>query len=330
MNDDYDTPWKEVVTRYFPEFMAFYFNDAYAAIDWSRPYAFLDQELAALSHDAAQGRRLLDKLVRVHLRDGGEQWVLVHLEVQGRHDAGFAERIFTYHYRVYDRYRKPVASLAVLADSGRRWRPSSFAYELLGCEMCLMFPIVKLQDYADCIDELLLNHNPFALVTAAHLMTQQTRHDATRRRAFKWRLTRLLYRHHWDRQRILSLFRAIDWMMRLPEAMEQKFHADVLHLEEGGHAMPYVTSIERIGRQIGREEGRKEGREEGRTQGRQEGRAQGRLQGQAEMLLAVLADRYGALDAAARARVEAADEAQLHRWAHKVIHAASLREVFGD
>ncbi|WP_229262819.1 hypothetical protein [Duganella radicis] len=94
MNDDYDTPWKEVVTRYFPEFMAFYFPDAHAAIDWSRPYDFLDQELAALSRDAALGKRLLDKLVRVHLHDGGEQWVLIHLEVQGFSDAGFAERIF--------------------------------------------------------------------------------------------------------------------------------------------------------------------------------------------------------------------------------------------
>ena len=78
MDDDYDTPWKEVVTQYFSDFMAFYFGAAHAAIDWSRPYAFLDQELASLSRDAEQGRRLLDKLVQVYLRDGGEQWVLVH------------------------------------------------------------------------------------------------------------------------------------------------------------------------------------------------------------------------------------------------------------
>ena len=94
MDDDYDTPWKEVVTQHFPDFMAFYFGAAHAAIDWSRPHAFLDQELASLSRDAEQGRRLLDKLVQVYLRDGGEQWVLVHLEVQGWRDAGFAERVF--------------------------------------------------------------------------------------------------------------------------------------------------------------------------------------------------------------------------------------------
>lgn len=51
-SDDFDTPWKEVVTHHFPDFMAFYFPMAHAAIDWSRPHTFLDQEFAALSRDA--------------------------------------------------------------------------------------------------------------------------------------------------------------------------------------------------------------------------------------------------------------------------------------
>ena len=28
--DDFDTPWKTALTRYLPEFMAFYFPEAYA------------------------------------------------------------------------------------------------------------------------------------------------------------------------------------------------------------------------------------------------------------------------------------------------------------
>ncbi len=44
-NDHYDSPWKEAIERYFPEFMTFYFSDAYALIDWSKEHVFLDQEL---------------------------------------------------------------------------------------------------------------------------------------------------------------------------------------------------------------------------------------------------------------------------------------------
>ena len=70
-NDDYDTPWKEAVTNYFPEFMAFYFPDAHARIDWTRGYEFLDQELAQVVKDAELGKRLIDKLVKVASHDSG-------------------------------------------------------------------------------------------------------------------------------------------------------------------------------------------------------------------------------------------------------------------
>ncbi|RZT08992.1 hypothetical protein SAMN05216319_2588 [Duganella sp. CF402] len=313
MDDDYDAPWKEVVTRYFPEFMAFYFPDAHALIDWSRPYDFLDQELAALSRDAAVGKRILDKLVRVHLRDGGEQWVLVHLEVQGWRDGAFAERIFTYHYRVYDRYRRPVASLAVLADSGRDWRPASFVYRLLGCEMRLAFPIVKLQDHADRLPELLAHQNPFALVTAAHLLTQQTKRHAGHRHAAKWCLTKLLYQRRWDRQRIIDFYHAIDWMMRLPEALDLQFREDVLELERR-ESMPYINNFERAGRKIGRQEGLQEGRQEGRS----------------TMLAELLVKRFGALDPGTLARLATADAERLSGWGLKLLDARTLDEVFRD
>jgi hypothetical protein len=106
-NDDYDTPWKDAVTRYFPEFIAFYFPDAHRQIDWNRGYTFLDQELAQIVRDAELGKRLLDKLVQVATHDGGERWVYVHIEVQGGPEGDFAERLFTYNYRLYDKYRAP-------------------------------------------------------------------------------------------------------------------------------------------------------------------------------------------------------------------------------
>ena len=66
-NDQYDSPWKEVIERYFPEFMAFYFPDASAEIDWSKEHVFLDQELRAVVQDAELGTRFVDRLVRVRV-----------------------------------------------------------------------------------------------------------------------------------------------------------------------------------------------------------------------------------------------------------------------
>lgn len=175
MSDDYDTPWKDALTRYFPEFMAFYFPDAYAQIDWAVPHTFLEQELAQVVRDGKLGKRRVDKLVRVARLGGRAQWVFVHIDVQNNLDRDFAERVFIYNYRIYDKYRRPVSSLVLLADHNNGWRPNTFNYALFGCETGIRFPSVKLADYASRIDSLLQEQNVFGLVTAAHLLTQQTR-----------------------------------------------------------------------------------------------------------------------------------------------------------
>ena len=127
--DDYDTPWKTALVRYFPEFMAFYFPKAYAKIDWTKPYLFLDKELAQVAPDAELGKRIADCLVQVELIHGGQGWIYIHIEIQGQQDPAFAERLFVYNYRIYDRYRRRVASFALLTDENDDWQPTSFGYE---------------------------------------------------------------------------------------------------------------------------------------------------------------------------------------------------------
>ena len=51
-NDEYDSPWKEVLENAFPEFMAFYFPEADRQIDWSQGHEFLNTELRQVVRDA--------------------------------------------------------------------------------------------------------------------------------------------------------------------------------------------------------------------------------------------------------------------------------------
>jgi hypothetical protein len=92
--DDYDSPWKEALERYLPDFLALLFPQAHAGIDWSKGYEFLDKELQQIVRDAELGRRLADKLVRVVDTAGEEDWLLIHVEVQGDRDVDLAERLF--------------------------------------------------------------------------------------------------------------------------------------------------------------------------------------------------------------------------------------------
>ena len=308
-NDNYDSPWKEAVEHYFPEFIEFYFPEANAQIDWSKEHVFLDQELRAVVQDAELGKRFVDKLVRVTLLNGDEKWIYIHIEVQGTRQAEFAKRMFVYNYRIYDRYDKPVASMAVLADEHANWRPDYFSYGVLGSETSIRFPIAKLTDYHDKVNELLAADNSFAIVTATHIMTQRTRKNDQERYQAKRLLVRLLYQRKWDKQRVIDLFGVIDWMMRLPEELDQQLWQEIEILEEN-EKMQYVTSVQRF--EIAKV------------------RQEGLLEGEAEMLGLMLKHRFGELSDAVVNRLRLASEDQLKEWLISAISAPNLDAVFND
>lgn len=211
---------------------------------------------------AALGRRLADKLVRVVDRQGREDWLLIHIEVQGGAEADLAERLFVYNYRIYDRHRRPVVSLAILADERPDWRPHHFGWRRWGCEVGIKFPSVKLLDYRARWAELEASANPFAVVIQAHLKTQETRQAPEARYQAKLALAKGLYRRGWGRSDILELFRFIDWMLRLPEELEHRLWSEI-QTYEGVQKMTYVTSVERIGIRKGIEQGMQQGMQQG-------------------------------------------------------------------
>lgn len=102
------------------------------------------------------------------------------------------------------------------------------------------------------------SNNPAQVVVAAHLAAQSTRGDMDLRKKSKWRLTRSLYERGYSRQEVLELFRLIDWLLNLPEGLDIEFERELIKFEEE-NVMPYITSIERIGRQEGRQEALREG-----------------------------------------------------------------------
>jgi Domain of unknown function (DUF4351) len=90
------------------------------------------------------------------------------------------------------------------------------------------------------------SENPFAIVVMAHLKTQETKHEPEERKTWKFRLTTMLYDRGYSEQNILELYNFLDWMMHLPEDIEQAFQVELEEFEEA-RKMKYVTTIERMG-----------------------------------------------------------------------------------
>jgi hypothetical protein len=313
----FDEPWKRIIEALFADFVAMFLPEAHAEIDWSLPAKFLDKELARIARGARGGRRTADKLAEVQLRSGEEAWVLVHVEVQAQRDESFARRMFRYHLRIFDHFDREPVSLAILADPSAAWRPDSYGYGRWGTSMRLRFPVVKLADWSDHIEDLASSDNPFGIAVAAHLAALATaKRDATRY-AQRLRLYRAVRRKGLSEEKAGALLTFMDWVLDLPEDLDDRFWNEV-SVEEESEPMRYMTRMEERaeerGKSLGVEEGRSLGVEEGRSLGVEEGKALGILVGKAagmrESLLFVLEGKFGPIPADVRDRLERIDDTE--------------------
>ncbi len=238
--------------------MAFFMPDAHAEIDWTRGAEFLEQELRAITRKTRRGLHTVDRLAKVWLHGGTEQWVLVHIEIQSQVDQGFARRMFRYYSRATDLFEgRPIACLAVLGDDNAQWRPDRYAAGLWRTEFSFRFRVVKLLDYSEDPVSLEQSENPFARFVLAHLKTLQTQTDYESRLAWKLRIIQGLYAMGVSEAEIGSLSHDFDWLLALPEPLEANYYQQMVRFEEE-RAMPHMSTAERIGHKRGREEGRME------------------------------------------------------------------------
>ena len=303
----YDESWKEVIEIFFPQFLGFFFPQIAEEIDFTKEITFLDKELAKISKKGLGGRRV-DTLVRVYRKDGEEQWLLIHIEVQGyvQKPLEFECRMYVYNYRIFDRYDRNVIGLAVLTDEIRSFRPGAYRFEFGDFRLEMVFPVVKLLDYLERWEELKRSANPFSVVVMAHLQSQKTRGKVRERFEWKLRLTRMLYERGYDKDTVLGLYRFIDWVLALPEGLEALVHEEIVK-EEEAMAMAYITTAERIGMKKGLQ--------------------QGLLEEAREMVLEALEERFGGVSPDLSERIREMGDRKVLRKLHRLaVRAGSLEE----
>jgi len=165
--DEQDSPWKRILTQYLQEAVEFFFPDVAEIVDWSKAPIFLDKELLQIAPDAKRGKRYADQLVQLHRKKGTPIVLLLHIEIQASPEKEFAERMFVYAIRIFDYFRQPAVSVAILCDANPKWRPNQYSFSVPQTSMNFEFRTVKLLDYDDHWEELEASQNPFAWVVMA-------------------------------------------------------------------------------------------------------------------------------------------------------------------
>lgn len=271
--DDYDSPWKEAIQLFFPDFLRFFFPNIDAEIDWNRDHHFIDQELHKILGDSAQGKLWVDALVEVYTKAGNPLKLQIHIEIQSQVDPDLPSRMFTYNHRVRAHYNCPVVSLAILGDTSPNWRPNVFEEKIWGCEVTFRFPSCKLLDYPITPE---MPDNPFSWLVAAHMHTKRTKGYPEQRITIKLSLVKKLMLCGQPVDMIFQLLRLVHWLLALPPRLEYNFDQEISKFQEE-HKMPYMTSWEKRGHEKGLLEGRQEGLLEGRQEGLLEGKRESAL-----------------------------------------------------
>ncbi len=130
----HDRLFKELLETFFEEFIELFFPQVYEAID-SEQIKFLQQEIFT---DVTRGdRHKIDILVETKLK-GENGIVLVHIENQASAQKEFAERMFIYFSRLYQKHLCRVIPIAVFTYPEKRHEPDRFKLE---------FPFMPVLDF---------------------------------------------------------------------------------------------------------------------------------------------------------------------------------------
>jgi len=298
---DLDSAWKEILRKYFKDFVELCWPAIFDKIEWSKGYDFLEQEFHAILQKEEIGKRITDKLVRVWRKDGVEAWVLLQIEIQGSRKSNFSERVYIYRYRIFDLYKRDIATLAILIDGDIHWRPNHYENNFWGTRLRLEYPILKILDFRTRKAELEASQNPFSIAILAQLAAIETSKSQETRLLSKYSLTKQLYLRNWEKEAILDLLRFFDEIMTLSESFLIQCNKQVEELEKELN-MVYMTPSERLWLK----------------------------QGESTFLTELLEYKFKHVPQAYLERINQADPETLLKWGRRVLIAQSLEAVFNE
>jgi predicted transposase YdaD len=262
-----DTLWKSLLEDIFDDLLRYLYPDANEIFDMERGFDFLDKELADLFPELnEQHIRFVDKLVKVWLKNGKVRWILIHIEVQGRYDKRFAERMFIYFYRIRDKYHRDIVAWAILTDTNKKFVPTEYKESFLGTSVSYEFNMLKaINQNEKTLQE---SNNPFSIVMLTVLLAlKKKRVDEIKLVDLKMDIVKHLYRKEIPKKKIQAVMNFLKHYVRFNEENTLIFDKKL----DSFTGKSYPMGIEQFLLQRAKKEGVIEGELKGIEKGIQEG-----------------------------------------------------------
>jgi hypothetical protein len=243
---DYDGLWKVAIEDFFWEFIAFFLPKLFNDLDRSHPPEFLDKELLTIHKELKIPKQIVDKLIKVKLKDGRFKWILIHVEVQARFEIDFPTRMFLYKAFIFAKYQLPIVALAVY-PAGRT--PKKFDYydeSFYDTTLMYRFNAYKIAKQKEA--DLIQSNNIFALFVLANLYVIKTAgKQYVKRAAFKEKLFKLAFAKGISEERVFRMLRFVDEIIALPIDLQTTFMDTVINKKTGRKRLPVEDRLEKSG-----------------------------------------------------------------------------------
>lgn len=253
-----DELWKAAIEEFFVDFLAFFYPELLPKIDFSQEFDFLDKDLPKLFPKAEEIDRKADRIVKIPLVNGKIQWLIIHVEVQGYKDPNFARRMFTYYYRLADRFDVPIATLVIYSDKNQQNRVTRYEASCLNTHLVYEFDTYVIADHTE--EEYESIQNPFAIIFQTALLGIMVNKKDEELLEMKIQLFRKLLEKGYDKKRIQLIATFIKEYIRFakPEYYV-KFDKRSEELTKDRKNMGIIETVIRYRSEDARKEGREEG-----------------------------------------------------------------------
>ena len=280
---DYDAHWKDIIKTFFYPMLQSLLPELAEVMDRSRDIDYLEQELNAVTLAIDGPKQQADVLVKVPIKSGGDIWLALHIEVQGKDGEDLPERMFFYNSMLRLKYRKKkktkdqgknnaqtgritdVISLAILTARRPRGESGFFERKSYRNELLYKYPTIKLWR----LDEKVLagSENPFdwALLSGLHVIKSGQK-DKSRLTYLKT-LSDMLDSKGWNTGDKVLLYRFMEAILK-PKGLElqREYRAWISEKHKEGEKM-YISVAEEIGMERGIKKGIKKGIKRGLERG---------------------------------------------------------------
>lgn len=177
-NSFWDESFKLLLEKFLPEFLELAYPELFAEIDWTVPPQWLNPETHYFRRPSQVEKKVVDKLVRVKLKNGKFQ--ILHPEIQASREKDFDGRVRSYNIRLELHHQEPIATLLILTDGERNWRVDRYAHEIGSLKInTTHFLLCKVLDWKE--EDLQAHRNVCTLFMRAARIVWATRDQADQR-----------------------------------------------------------------------------------------------------------------------------------------------------